>query len=53
VDGDLVPRLRALGERGDIVKLIHKGLTGSEPAIAAVIFSKESPPTPGRHRTRL
>jgi type IV secretory pathway VirD2 relaxase len=45
VEGDLVPRLRTLGERGDIVKLIHKGLTGSEPAIAAVIFSKESPPT--------
>jgi type IV secretory pathway VirD2 relaxase len=44
VDADLVPRLRSLGGRGDIVKLIHERLRGSEPAIATVIFSKESPP---------
>jgi type IV secretory pathway VirD2 relaxase len=41
---DLVSRLRTLGERGDIVKLIHERARGSEPTIATVIFSKESPP---------
>ena len=45
VDADLVARLRTLAARGDIVKLIHEGMRGSEPAIATVIFSKESPPT--------
>jgi type IV secretory pathway VirD2 relaxase len=44
VDPDLVVRLRTLGSRGDIVKLMHERLRGSEPAIATVIFSKESPP---------
>lgn len=44
LESDLVPRLRELGSRGDIVKLIHQRLRGSEPAIATVIFSKERPP---------
>jgi len=44
IDADLVPRLRQLGARGDIVKLIHERMRGSEPTIATVIFSKESPP---------
>jgi hypothetical protein len=44
IDADLVARLRELGSKGDIIKLIHERLRGSEPTIATVIFSKESPP---------
>src|ERR1039457_4861214 len=42
VEADLVARLRELGSKGDIIKLIHERMRGSEPTIATVIFSKES-----------
>lgn len=44
VDADLVARLRRLGSRNDIVKLMHERMRGETP-LSPVIFSKESPPT--------
>ena len=44
VEADLVARLRELGSKGDIIKLIHERMRGSEPTISTVIFSKKSPP---------
>jgi len=43
VDPDLVARLRRLGSRNDIVKLMHERMRG-ETLLSPVIFSKESPP---------
>jgi type IV secretory pathway VirD2 relaxase len=43
VDPDLVARLRRLGSRNDIVKLMHERMRGETP-LSPVIFSKESPP---------
>jgi len=45
VDSDLVARLRRLGSRNDIVKLMHERMRGEERPLSPVIFSKESPPT--------
>lgn len=45
VDPDLVARLRRLGSRNDIVKLVHERMRGEEHTLSPVIFSKESPPT--------
>lgn len=44
-DIDLVARLRQLGSRGDIIKLMHERMRGLEPGITTVIFNKENPPT--------
>jgi len=44
VDPDLVARLKRLGSRNDIVKLMHERMRGQSP-LSPVIFSKESPPT--------
>lgn len=43
-DIDLVARLRHLGSRGDILKLMHERLRGADASIATVIFNKENPP---------
>ena len=45
VDPDLVVQLRRMGSHGDVIKLMHERMKGTEPTIATVIFSKESPPT--------
>jgi len=42
-DIDLVQRLRALSIRGDIIKLMHERMRGSDPGITTVIFNKDSP----------
>jgi type IV secretory pathway VirD2 relaxase len=44
-DVDLVPRLRALSMRGDIIKLMHERMRGGNPSISTVIFNKEHPPS--------
>jgi type IV secretory pathway VirD2 relaxase len=44
-DIDLVARLRQLSIRGDIIKLMHERMRGSDPGIATVIFNKDHPPT--------
>jgi type IV secretory pathway VirD2 relaxase len=44
-DIDLVPRLRSLSTRGDIIKLMHERMRGGDPGISTVIFNKEHPPT--------
>ena len=44
-DIDLVVRLRRLGSRGDIIKLMHERMRGSDPGISTVIFSTDNPPT--------
>src|SRR5450631_1028070 len=43
-DIDLVPRLRALSTRGDIIKLMHERMRGGDLGISTVIFNKEHPP---------
>ena len=40
-----MPRLRALGMRGDIIKLIHERMRGGDAGISTVIFNKEHPPS--------
>jgi type IV secretory pathway VirD2 relaxase len=45
-DIDLIPRLRRLSTRGDIIKLMHERMRGGgDPGISTVIFNKEHPPT--------
>lgn len=45
-DIDLIPRLRRLSIRGDIIKLMHERKRGGgDPSMSTVIFNKEHPPT--------
>jgi type IV secretory pathway VirD2 relaxase len=44
-DIDLIQRLRSLSIRGDIIKLMHERMRGSDPGITTVIFNKDHPPT--------
>ena len=44
-DVDLVLKLRALSNRGDIIKLMHERLQGTAAGVAMVIVNAESPPT--------
>jgi type IV secretory pathway VirD2 relaxase len=44
-DIDLVPRLRQLSIRGDLIKLMHERMRGADPSLAGVIFNKDHPPT--------
>jgi type IV secretory pathway VirD2 relaxase len=44
-DRDLVPRLRALGMRGDIIKLMHQRLQGINPG-AVPVTTDRAPETP-------
>jgi type IV secretory pathway VirD2 relaxase len=43
-DIDLLESLRRLSIRGDIIKLMHERMRGTDLGIAAVIFNKENPP---------
>jgi type IV secretory pathway VirD2 relaxase len=43
-DIDLLESLRRLSIRGDIIKLMHERMRGTDPGIASVIFNKENPP---------
>ncbi len=43
-DADMVPRLRQLGSRGDIIKRLHEAMRGRDPGIPTVIFNKDNPP---------
>jgi type IV secretory pathway VirD2 relaxase len=43
-DIDLLRNLRRLSVRGDVIKLMHERMRGTDPGIAAVIFNKENPP---------
>lgn len=43
-DIDLLESLRRLSIRGDLIKLMHERMRGTDPGIAAVIFNKENPP---------
>jgi type IV secretory pathway VirD2 relaxase len=43
-DIDLLENLRRLSLRGDLIKLMHERMRGTDPGIAAVIFNQENPP---------
>jgi len=44
-DIDLVSRLRRLSIRGDIIKLMHERMGGSNPSLTTVILDHSQPPT--------
>ena len=44
-DLDLVARLRRMGSRGDIIKLMHERMRGGDPGLGTVIISTESLPS--------
>lgn len=45
---DLEPRLRALGERGDIIKILHRAMQGRDPASIAIEHEPPDEPIFGK-----
>ncbi len=44
-DLSLIPQLRALGVRGDLIKRLHAQLTGADPGVPTLVFGNENPLT--------